>query len=404
MRAPTSRHSGKGTPMHSSQQLETKRTPKRFYFLTALIYLPIFAALALIHARWYGYLMGGFSFAMLLWMRHTVLWQRFRIPLCFALAFLVAFFGLYWSRPQHDVSLTGQIGREGLRFFMNLPVDMNSYSQTLLGRNPSKPPEGYRLETPRLAHSRLELLSPKEGQSPYAVLQLHGGAFVSGLNELYMAFAKRYSDSLGGAMVASLDYRLWPPHDYPSQQQDTLEAWRYLTRTLGYAPENILVTGDSAGGTLALSLCLRLRDLGEPLPRALVAMSPWADLSNSGPSHLDNATRDPTFGVLEERYEGGPLGVPTTYATGLNLRDPYLSPSFGDYRGFPPMLLQASSNELLLSDSRVIYENALENGVDCTFTVYQDLFHVFQASLDLTPESRAAWGEIQAFLQRVFGL
>lgn len=404
MSASASWLNAKGTHMHRHPPLENKRTPKRFYFLTALIYLPIFAALTLIHAQWYGYLMAVFSFVMLLWMRNTPLWQRFRIPLCFAVAFAVAFFGLYWSRPQHDVSLMGQLGRETVRFFMKLPLDTGTYSQKLLGGSPWKAPDGYQMETAELSHSRLEILTPAENKSPYAVLQLHGGAFVTGLNEVYMAFAKRYCDFLGGALVATLDYRLWPPNDYPTQQEDTLEAWRYLTRTLGYAPKDILVAGDSAGGNLALSLCLRLRDLGEPLPGALVGMSPWADLSNSGPSHLTNATIDPTFGLPEDQFDGTPKGVDSTYATGRNLKDPYLSPTFGDFHGFPPMLLQASSNEVLLSDSQAIYENALAAGVDCTFTVYQDLFHVFQASLDLAPESKAAWGEIQSFLQRAFGL
>jgi len=388
--------------MNHPQHLENRRIPKRFYFLTALIYLPIISALVLIHALWYGYLLAVFSFVMLLWMRHTALWQRFRIPLCFAVAFMVAFFGLYWSRPQHDVSLMGQIGRESIRFFMRLPIDDPlARSGELMTVSTWKAPEGYQMETAQLSHSKLEILTRRESRSRFAVLQLHGGAFVSGINDIYLAFAKRYCDLTGGALVATLDYRLWPPHDYPSQREDVWDAWRYLTHTLGYLPENILVVGDSAGGNLALSLGLRLRDLGRPLPRGFICMSPWGDLSNSGPSHLTNATRDPTFGIPAQSFDGTPVGVPTTYAKGRDLTDPYLSPSFGDYGSFPPMLLQASSNEVLLSDSERIYQNALAHGVDCTFTVYQDLFHVFQASLDLTPESKEAWEEIRLFLERV---
>ena len=94
------------------------------------------------------------------------------------------------------------------------------------------------------------------------------------------------------------------------------------------------------------------------------------------------------------------MGVKSTYADGLNARDPYLSPSYADYAGFPPMLLQAGELEVLLSDSEAIYQNALAHGVDVTFTVYPGMFHVFQGSLDLLPESREAWAEIAAFVQR----
>ena len=146
--------------MNHPQHLENRRIPKRFYFLTALIYLPIISALVLIHALWYGYLLAVFSFVMLLWMRHTALWQRFRIPLCFAVAFMVAFFGLYWSRPQHDVSLMGQIGRESIRFFMRLPIDDPlARSGELMTVSTWKAPEGYQMETAQLSHSKLEILT-----------------------------------------------------------------------------------------------------------------------------------------------------------------------------------------------------------------------------------------------------
>jgi len=132
-------------------------------------------------------------------------------------------------------------------------------------------------------------------------------------------------------------------------------------------------------------------------------MSPWGDLSSSGASHIDNATVDPNFGIPAEGYHGWPVGVNTTYADGLDVRDPYLSPSFGDYHGFPRMLLQVSSNEILLSDSEMVYENARDHGVDCTLTVYLNLFHVFQGALDLMPESRMAWEEIEGFILRGTG-
>lgn len=386
--------------MNDSHKLVKHRTPKRFYFITAIIYLPAFVSLSLIHAYWYGWVLISLSFALLLWIRSTRIWHGLSIALCFALSLVVALNGLYISRPQKNISLIGQIGREALRFVKRLPLDQSVFSGAALSDiRRWEAPEGYDFEVISLSNSELELLRPQENQSHRVVLQLHGGAFTAGLNDLYRVFAKRYSDMTQGGMVATLEYRLWPAYSYPCQQDDAMDAWRYLTETHAIAPANIIIAGDSAGGNLALSLCLRLRDEGKPLPGALVCMSPWADLSNSGPSHLFNATIDPTFGVDAETYDGRPVGVDTAYADSLDAKNPYVSPSFGDYQGFPRMLLQAAKNEVLLSDSEMIYENATANGVNCTLTVYESLFHVFQATLDLMPESKEAWDEIAAFLE-----
>ncbi|MCE5343956.1 MAG: alpha/beta hydrolase, partial [Eubacteriales bacterium] len=234
--------------------------------------------------------------------------------------------------------------------------------------------------------------------SRHAILQLHGGGFVTGLNDLYSQFALRYSQLYDNCLVATLDYRLAPAYPYPCQQEDTLAAWRYLTDALGYAAKNIVVAGDSAGGNLTLTLSLRLRDAGEPMPAGLVCMSPWGDLSNSGASHVTNATKDPSFGIAESDFHGQHIGVDSTYADGLDATDPYLSPSFGDYDGFPPMLIQVGSIEILLSDCEMVYDNARKYGVDCHLTVYKEMFHVFQGAMDLLPESRLAWEEVGTFL------
>ncbi len=383
-------------------KLEKPRTPKRFYFITALIYLPIFFCLTIIRAQWFGYVIAVLSFGLLLWMRHTRLWKGLRIVICFSAAFLVAFSGLYFSRPQQEVSFVGQVGRETLRFFLHLPVSESVRTgESLSAINNWQPPEGYDWRSVSLGQCSLELLSRQGAPGGRALLQLHGGAFVTGLNDLYRTFAKRYTDMLGGGTVATLDYRLYPRAPYPAQQEDAMAAWQYLTQTMNIAPKNILLAGDSAGGNLVLSLCLKLRDAGQPLPGGLICMSPWADLSTSGPSHLDNATSDPTFGVTEEEFTGKPVGVKCHYADLLNAYDPDVSPSFGNFAGFPPMLLQVSSNEVLLSDSEMVADNARQHGVDCTITVYEDMFHVFQGMLDLTPESKKAWEEIGAFIKRV---
>ena len=369
-----------------------------FVAMMLLMYMPLFFSLAMAQAYWYGWVATAVSFWILLWMHGRPFWHSWRIALCFLSAYLLAFLGLYVSRPAWDVSLAAQISRGMVRTFTSLPKEDQRFGEALLGERGWMPPEGYELRVAQLPNARLELLTKTGVQNRRAILQYHGGAFVAGLYDLYRQFAVTYSRLYGDCLVASLDYRLAPMHPYPAQQEDALDAWRYLTETLGYDAGDIVVVGDSAGGNLALHLGLVLRDRGNPMPRGFVCMSPWADLSNSGPSHIYNATADPSFGVSQSDFHGQPVGVNSTYTDGFKATDPYLSPSFGDYAGFPPMLLQVGSIEVLLSDSEMVYENARKHGVDCQLTVYNGMFHVFQAAMDLLPESKLAWQEIGQFL------
>ncbi len=385
-----------------TQKLTRPRVPKRFYFLTLMVFIPAFYCLVAIRAHWYGYLVVAASFAGLIAIRLSRFWQGWYAMLCFVLALFAAYMGMSVSRPRWDVSLPGQIGAGTVWLFSHARPEKAPISAQVLDVVSYRVPEGYERSEITLTACTMERFAPAGGGNGWAVLQLHGGAFVDGVSDIYRHMARRYCDLLGGAEVFTPDYRLWPAYAYPSQQNDAMDAWTYITRELGYAAERVVVVGDSAGGNLALSLTLRLRDEGMPLPAGLVCMSPWADLSNSGPSHVENATNDPTFGLEPGEWDGvTPVGVETTYPDGLNAQAPYLSPSFGDYAGFPPMLLQAASAEVLLSDSQMVYDNAVQNGVDCTLTVYPGMFHVFQASLDLFPEGREAWEEIDAFLERV---
>jgi len=380
-------------------QKRTKPRPLLYFsLLMMLMYAPLLFSLAMAQARWYGWVATALSFLMLLWMHGRPFWYSWRIAMCFISAYVLAFLGLYAARPLWDVSLSAQIGSGMVRTFTSLPQRERKLGEALLSERIWQPSQGYTLHIVDLPNAKLELLQKTDAANDRAILQLHGGAFEAGLLDVYRQFAERYSMLYGDCLVATLDYRLAPEHPYPSQQEDTMDAWRYLTDTLSYAPEKIVVAGDSAGGNLALTLGLRLRDAGKAMPAGLICMSPWGDLSNSGASHIENATVDPSFGIDAKDFHGQPVGVETTYVDGLDPTDPDISPSFGDYAGFPPMLLQVGSIEVLLSDSETIYYNARSHDVDCMLSVYNGMFHVFQAALDLVPESRLAWQEIGAFL------
>lgn len=171
--------------------------------------------------------------------------------------------------------------------------------------------------------------------------------------------------------------------------------------------------GDSAGGNLVLSLCLKLRDEGCELPGKIICLSPWGDLAGKGESHKGNLYKDPMFGKavhsFREEFKQSELiiekpasenkSMTALYAGDADLFEPFLSPVFGDYKGFPKMLIQVGTWEVLLSDSRTIYENAKINGVDAELQEYEGMYHVFQQVGNLIPESRQAWKEIELFLR-----
>ena len=126
-------------------------------------------------------------------------------------------------------------------------------------------------------------------------------------------------------------------------------------------------------------------------------MSPWTDVSLSGASYEENYTIDPLFGNSKEN-----MLYQCSYIGNANPKNPYLSPLFGDFEGFPPMLMQVGAYEVLLDDTRAAAKKARAEGVKVRCSVYDGMFHVFQMGLDLIPESREAWEEVGEYLRIVY--
>ncbi|MBR1770463.1 MAG: alpha/beta hydrolase [Lachnospiraceae bacterium] len=257
-------------------------------------------------------------------------------------------------------------------------------------------PEGLALENVALSNSRLEWLSPTEELlvKP-AVLQLHGGGYYGTLHNTYRDMAALYQ-KLSGGIVASLDYRVAPQDLYPAALEDAVEAYAYILAQ-GYQGQEMIVVGDSAGGGLALALVMYLRDNRMPLPAGVITMSAWTDLSLSGESYTENFNTDPMFGgstdtlIYHNEYPG-------TY----DPREPYISPLYGDYKGFPPMLMQVGEREMLLSDTLEVARKAKIDGVRVKEQIYPGMFHVFQMGLSRFPESTHAWKEVRKFIREIY--
>lgn len=206
----------------------------------------------------------------------------------------------------------------------------------------------------------------------YVMLHCHGGGYSTG-SSLY---ARTLTSKLAASTsmdVLCFDYRLAPEHPYPAALKDAMKAWNYLM-LLGYGARDVIVTGDSAGGNLALALCLKLKEEGRILPRGLVLMSPWTDLTSSGKSFVTKAELDP---VLDREYIDHMVEA---YATGEDLKNPLISPLFGDFTGFPPTYIQVGDNEILLSDSLRLHQALVDANVSVRMEHFPGMWHVFQMS------------------------
>lgn len=245
-----------------------------------------------------------------------------------------------------------------------------------------------------LPECQAELLSLTQNpNTERVILQLHGGGYIGAMRNKYRSFAGLYNELGRGVNVFTPDYRVAPEHPYPAALQDAVSAYQWLIEA-GCLPSKIVVAGDSAGGGLALALCLYLKDHGIELPEGLILMSPWTDLTASGESYEKNYTLDPLFGNTRDS-----MIYNLDYIGEEDPTNPYISPLFGSFEGFPPMLIQVGSIEMLLSDSTSLAQKAKEAGVKVRLSIYEEMFHVFQMGELMLPESKLAWEEVGKFLR-----
>lgn len=206
----------------------------------------------------------------------------------------------------------------------------------------------------------------------HVILHCHGGGYSTGSSQYARTLTSKLASSTS-MDVLSFDYRLAPEHPYPAACEDVMKVWNYLM-LLGYGARDVILSGDSAGGNLALSFVLKLKEQERLLPRGLVLMSPWTDFTLSGESHKLKVGVDP---VLNEEYIQKMIA---NYAGGQKLENPYISPLFGNFEGFPPTYIQVGSNEILQSDSLMLFEKMIQANVSVKMDVFEGMWHVFQMS------------------------
>ena len=210
----------------------------------------------------------------------------------------------------------------------------------------------------------------KAHMKKFVILYCHGGGYGTGS----CLYARSLTSKLAEATsmdVLSFDYRLAPEHPYPAALEDAMKAWNYLM-LFGYGARDVIVAGESAGGNLALALTLKLKEEGRILPRGLVLMSPWTDLTSSGKSITTKAEVDP---VLDKAYLDRMIQA---YAGEQDLNNPFISPLFGDFAEFPPVYIQVGENEMLLSDSLRLHKALVNANVSVKLDRFPGMWHIFQ--------------------------
>lgn len=231
---------------------------------------------------------------------------------------------------------------------------------------------------------------PKVRHQHKIVLYLHGGGYTSGSIKSHAGIVGKLALETGIAHIA-INYGLAPEHPYPHGLNHAIKAYQWLMEEEYFRPEDIIIMGDSAGGGLTLSTLLKIKAMGLPQPMAAVVLSPWTDLTLSGDSALQDTERDPILETPKAKEWAGWYG-------GNDLKNPFISPLYGDLEGLPPILIQVGTEEILLSDSVRFATAAALKGVDIELDIWDDMPHVWHFFWHYIPESKAAIQKIVVYL------
>jgi monoterpene epsilon-lactone hydrolase len=224
------------------------------------------------------------------------------------------------------------------------------------------------------------------------LVHVHGGGYVLYPGEAGAGEAMLMA-GYGGFKVVSVDYRMAPDFPFPAALDDAMAVWRALLAE--HDPRKMAIFGSSAGGGLTLAMILKAKADGLPLPAALAPGTPWADLTGSGDSIMTNAFVDNAL-VSSTGWAGA---AAILYAGGRDLRDPLLSPIYGDFSGFPPAILTSGTRDLFLSHTVRVHRKLRQAGNEAILQVFEGQSHA-QFLDPFVPETEEAFGEIALFLGR----
>jgi monoterpene epsilon-lactone hydrolase len=280
--------------------------------------------------------------------------------------------------------------RNGPRDAARQPIDeMRSDFEGLMAN--MTVPSGARTAPTTLGGIPALAVEPELEARTGTILYFHGGSWVLGSPRAALGLTTNIVTRTGFTAY-SLDYRLAPEHPFPAAIADGLAAYRALLDR-GIDASSIAFAGESAGGGLSVTVCLAARAAGLPMPAAVLGFSAGLDATRSGASMASKADADLSL------TRGGMDYTGALYLAGQDPHQELLSPAvLADMTGFPPLLLQVGTNEILLDDSTRLAERARDAGVDVVLDVTAGVPHVFQAYVGLLDEADQAMERAALFL------
>lgn len=240
------------------------------------------------------------------------------------------------------------------------------------------------------------MLTPAGCKTDRVLQYTHGGGYVFCSANSHRRLAGHIASAVGCRALV-VDYGLAPENPHPGPVNDAVKAYRWLLGQ-GIKPEHIALSGDSAGGGLAIATLLKARDEGLPQPAAACPISPWTDMEASGATMQTRAAVDCCV------QKQGIDGLVPLFVGSASKRDPYASPLYADLKGLAPMYIQVGDEETLLDDSVRIAHRALDAGVEVKLEIYPEMQHIFQICAGYLPQADLAISRMAAWLKPRLGL
>jgi len=225
---------------------------------------------------------------------------------------------------------------------------------------------------------------------------VHGGGYVLGPGESGTREAILMA-GYGKMKVISIDYRMPPDFPYPAAMDDAMAVWSEVVKTND--PNNMAIFGTSTGGGMTLAMVLRARKEGLPFPAAIAPGTPWSDMTKTGDTFFTNEMVDNIL-VSNDGWLGDAARL---YANGTDLKDPQLSPIYGDFTGFPPTILTSGTRDLFLSNTVRVHRKLRQAGVVADLNVFEGQSHAQYMGDAFAPETKEHFTELTRFFDRYLG-
>jgi acetyl esterase/lipase len=258
---------------------------------------------------------------------------------------------------------------------------------------------GVKVEATKIGGVNAYIVTPDnipEANRNRVLVHVHGGGYVffpgeSGTREAILMAG------YGKFKIISVDYRMPPDHPYPAAMDDAMAVWKEIVKTSD--PKKMAIFGTSTGGGMTLAMVLRAKKEGLPLPAATAPGTPWSDMTKTGDTFFTNEMIDNIL-VSNDGWLGDAAKL---YAGGTDLKDPQLSPVYGDLSGFPPTILTSGTRDLFLSNTVRVHRKLRQAGVVADLHVFEGQSHAQYAGDPFAPETKEHFGELAAFFDKYLG-